>query len=162
MKGVLILDINNLTQTLIDNRLLRNEEEISAFEQAISSVLDLKDLNHLRNLCLGFHDATENDEVMFGLIHAIESYDNIFGSEQSLIELAESLPYMLPHAKEWAKTLHKRILNHESSCKIYSKVISTADVNIKKIVLQLVKEIKERNPKRFEASVDEFVLFVSK
>ncbi|MGD7049723.1 Imm30 family immunity protein [Rossellomorea marisflavi] len=151
-----------LTQKLIDNRLLKNEEEFTAFEQAITSILDLKDLNHIRNLCMGFDDKTENDEVMFGLIHAIESYDEFFDSEQSLKELAESLPYMLPHAKEWAKTLHKRILNHEPSSKEYKKVISTADDSIKEMVLQVVNEIKERNPRRFETSVDEFVLYVSK
>ncbi|HZH61862.1 MAG TPA: Imm30 family immunity protein [Metabacillus sp.] len=156
------MDINHLTQILIDNRLLRSQEEVSEFEHAISSILDLKDLNHIRNLCLGFHDATEHDEIMFGLIHAIESYDDLFSSEQSLKELAQSLPLMLPHAKEWAKTLHKRILNHDPSRKIYSKVISEGDVNIRIIVLQLVNEIKERNPKRFKASVDEFVAYVSK
>lgn len=151
-----------LTQKLIDNRLLKNEEEIAAFEQAISSILDLKEVNLIRSMCLGFHDATENDEVMFGLIHAIESYDDFFDSEQSLNELAGSLPYMLSHAKEWAKTLHKRILNHEPSFKEYKKVISTADDSVKEMVLQVLNEIKERNPRRFEPSVDEFVLYVSK
>jgi Immunity protein 30 len=92
---------------------------------------------------MGFDDKTENDKVMFGLIQAIESYDDIFDSEQSLKELAESLPYMLPHAKEWAKTLHKRILNHDPSLKVYKKVISTADDSIKETVLQVVNEIKE-------------------
>lgn len=156
------MDIIHLTQILIDNRLLRSQEEVSKFEQAISGILDLKDLNHIRNLCMGFHDATEHDEIMFGLIHAIESYDDLFGSEQSLKELAQSLPLMLPHAKEWAKTLHKRILNHDPSRKIYSKVISKGEINNKNIVLQLLNEIKERNPKKFEASVDEFVAYVSK
>jgi hypothetical protein len=156
------LDILSLTQTLIENRLLRNQEEILSFEQTISSILNKKDLNHIRNLCLGFHDATEHDEVMFGLIHAIESYDNLFSSEQSLKELAASIPFMLPHAKGWAKTLHKRILNHDPSRKIYSKVISKSDVNIKVIVLQLVNEIKERNPGKFEATVAEFISYVSK
>lgn len=151
------MDINSLTQTLIDNRFLKNQQEISAFETAISSILNLNDLNHIGNLCMGFDDVTEHDEVMFGLIHAIESYDQVFGSEQSLKKLAQSLPYMLPHAKEWAKTLHKRILNHEPSCNIYAEVISQGDVNIKMIALQLVTEIKERNPKSFEASVDEFI-----
>lgn len=156
------MDIIHLTQILIDNRLLRSQEEVSKFEQAISGILDLKDLNHIRNLCMGFHDATEHDEIMFGLIHAIESYDDLFGSEQSLKELAQSLPLMIPHAKEWAKTLHKRILNHDPSRKIYSKVISKGEINNKNIVLQLLNEIKQRNPKKFEASVDQFVAYVSK
>lgn len=156
------MDINSLTQALIDNRSLKNQKEISVFEYTISSILNLKDLNHIKNLCLGFDDETEHNEVMFGLIHAIESYDKVYGSEQSLKKLSESLPYMLPHAKEWAKILHKRILNHEPSCKIYAKVITKADVNIKKIALQLITEIKERNPKRFESSVNNFLSYVNK
>ncbi|RPF54152.1 Imm30 family immunity protein [Aquisalibacillus elongatus] len=156
------MDINRLTQILIDNRSLKNQKEILAFENAISRILSLNDLNHIENLCLGFDDATENDEVMFGLIHAVEGYDKVFGSEQSLKKLSESLRYMLPHAKEWAKTFHKRILNHKPSCKIYAKVILQGDVNVRKIVVQLVTEIKERNPTKFGASVDEFISYVSK
>lgn len=156
------MDNNKVTQTLIDNRLLRNQQEITNFEHTISIILNLKDLNHIRNLCLGFDDATKHDEVMFGLIHAIESYDKDFGLEQSLKVLSESLPCMLPHAKEWAKTLHKRILNHEPSSKIYSKIISQEDDNIKNIAIQLLNEIKERNPKRFQVSVDEFLAYINK
>lgn len=154
------MDINSLTKILIDNRFLRNQQEIFDFENALSSILNMKDLNHIENLCMGFDDETENDEVMFGLIHAIESYDNVFGSEQSLKKLSASLPYMLPHAKEWAKILHKRILNHEPSQKIYAKIISESDENIKKIVLQHVTEIKKENPKKFENPVDEFISYM--
>lgn len=156
------MDINIVTQTLIDNRLLRSQQEITDFELAISIILNLKDLNHIRNLCLGFDDTTEHDEVMFGLIHAIEYYDKDFGLEQSLVVLSEALPCMLPHAKEWAKTLHKRILNHEPSSKIYSKIISQEDDNVKNIAIQLLDEIKERNPKRFQVSVDEFLAYINK
>ena len=38
-----------------------------------------KYIQKIWNLCLSFDDATEHDEVMFGLIHAIESYDKTFG-----------------------------------------------------------------------------------
>lgn len=89
------MDINIVTQTLVDNRLLRNQQEITDFELAVSIILNMKDLNHIRNLCFGFDDTTEHDEVMFGLIHAIESYDKEFGSEQSLEVLSESLPCMI-------------------------------------------------------------------
>ncbi|HHT7240287.1 MULTISPECIES: Imm30 family immunity protein [Bacillus] len=35
--------------------------------------------------------------------------------------LANSITKMIPHAKEWLKILHKRILNHEPSRNIYKK-----------------------------------------
>lgn len=156
------MDITILTQTLIDNRFLRNQQEISLFEKAITSIIDLKNVSHIEYLCLGFDDQTQHDEVMFGLIHAIESYDKISGPEQSLKVLAKSLPNMLPYAKEWAKILHKRILNHELSRRIYSEVISHGDESTKRMVLQLVNEIKERNPKRFKVPGDEFVSLIKK
>jgi hypothetical protein len=151
------LDIVSETQKLKDNRLLRTQQEIQQFEQAIVNILSMNEVDHIKNLCLGFDDATEHDEVMFGLIHAIESYDKTFGLEQSLRNFAESLPYMLPHAKEWAKTLHKRILNHAPSRRVYAEVISKVDVSLKKLVVQLINEIKEKNPKKFGVSALEFL-----
>lgn len=147
------VDIKIETQRLIDNRLLRTQQEIQDFEQGIINILGINDVQHIKNLCLGFDDATENDEIMFGLIHAIESYDKTFGSELPLINLAESLNFMLPHAKEWAKTLHKRILNHDPSSKVYAEVISKVDIGIKSSVIEIVNQIKDKNPKKFETPV---------
>jgi hypothetical protein len=147
------LDIKTETQRLKDNRLLRTQQEMHEFEQSIINILSINDVQHIENLCLGFDDATENDEVMFGLIHAIESYDKTFGSELPLKKLAESLNYMLPHAKEWAKTLHKRILNHDASSRVYAEIISNVDLSIKSIVIEIVNEIKDKNPKKFETPV---------
>ncbi|TMV50638.1 hypothetical protein FE783_08055 [Paenibacillus mesophilus] len=156
------MNINNKTQELIDNRLLRTHHEIQQFEQAISSILEMNEVDHIKNLCLGFEDATENDGVMFGLIHAIESYDKTFGLEIPLKRLAESLPNMLPHAQEWAKTLHRRLLNHDLARRIYAEVISSVDGSIQDIVFRLVNEIKNRNSQKFGTSVLDFVSLVKR
>ncbi|MEB3751166.1 Imm30 family immunity protein [Geobacillus sp. FSL W8-0032] len=151
------MDLAHETQKLIDSRLLRTEQEIQQFEQAIVNIVGMKKAEHIKHLCLGFDDSTECDEVMFGLIHAIESYDKVFGAEESLKNFAESLPSMLPHAKGWVKILHKRILNDAPSRKAYAKVVSKVDVNVKNLVVQIINEIKEKNPGRFEASALEFL-----
>lgn len=145
---------------LKNNRLLRNESEIEKFEKSIENILDMKDVNHIEILCQGFDDLTENDEVMFGLIHAIESYDKIVSSEISLKVLANSIPKMLPHAKEWLKILHKRILNHEPSRNIYKEIIPTLDNDTKKNIVSQLNSIKERNPSRFEESVNSILDFL--
>lgn len=154
------LDIIVELTELKNNRLLRDESEVEKFEKSIENILDMKNVNHIEILCQGFDDLTEKDEVMFGLIHAIESYDKIVSSEVSLKLLANSIPKMLPHAKEWLKILHKRILNHETSRNIYKKIIPTLNNDTQKIVVSQLTSIKERNPSRFEESVNSILDFL--
>lgn len=146
---------------LKNNRLLRDEIEVEKFEKSIENILELKDVNHIEILSQGFDDLTENEEVMFGLIHAIESYDNIVSSEVSLEVLANSIPKMLPHAKEWLKILHKRILNHEPSRNIYKKVIPTLNNESQEYIISQLTSIKEKNSSRFEESVNSILDFLS-
>jgi hypothetical protein len=151
------MDINFEAKKLKDSRLLKTKAEIISFEQAIENIISFKDVNNIKYLCLGFDDSTEHDEVMFGLIHAIESYDKIYGAEEALVKFAETIPDMYPHAKGWVTIFHKRILNDELSRKIYLKVISNSNSSTKKVVVDLFKEIIEKNPSKFEMAVNEFL-----
>lgn len=153
------MDIVIELTSLKNNRLLRNEIEIEKFEESIKNVLEMKDPKHIEVLCQGFDDSTENDEVMFGLIHAIESYDTIVSSEVSLYILGESIPKMIPHAEEWLKVLHKRILNHERSRDDYKRIIPTLNSDAQEMVVSLLNDIKKKNPVQFEQKVN-FVLYV--
>ncbi|MCM3225739.1 Imm30 family immunity protein [Terribacillus saccharophilus] len=148
------MDILVELQNLKDNRLLRDDQEVEKFEKAIEDILTMKDGNHIALLCQGFDDDTENDEVMFGLIHAIESYDNIVGSVSSLSILANSFSVMLPHAQEWLKIIQKRILNHDPSRETYKKIIPTLDSDIQKVIISQLNAIKAKNASRFEQSVN--------
>ncbi|SES45120.1 Imm30 family immunity protein [Psychrobacillus sp. OK032] len=145
---------------LKNNRLLRDENEVEKFEKSIENILEMKDVNHIEVLCQGFDDLTENDEVMFGLIHAIESYDNIVGSEVSLKVLANSIPKMIPHAKEWLKILQKRILNHEPSLNIYKEIIPTLNKDVQDFIISQLTIIKEKNPNKFEKSVNSILEYL--
>ncbi|MEH6932848.1 MULTISPECIES: Imm30 family immunity protein [Bacillus] len=93
-------------------------------------------------------------------IQILESYDKIVSSEVSLKVLANSITKMIPHAKEWLKILHKRILNHEPSRNIYKKIIPTLNNDIQKYVVSQLTSIKERNPSRFEESVNSILDFL--
>lgn len=53
---------------------------------------------------------------------------------------------MIPHAKEWTKILHKRILNHDDpSLNIYKEIISTLNKDVQDYIISLLIEIKEKN-----------------
>jgi hypothetical protein len=148
------MDIAIELANLKNNRLLRDENEIEKFEQSINNILELKDPQHIELLCQGFDDLTENDEVMFGLIHAMESYDDIVNSQTSLNILAKSIPKMLPHAKKWLKILQKRILNHEPSLSIYKDIVKSLNKDIQNYIVSQLESIKKKNPKQFEESVN--------
>ncbi|QOX61854.1 hypothetical protein FRZ06_00010 [Anoxybacterium hadale] len=67
------MEIADLTQMLVRSRLLQNEKQVQEFEQSIERMKSMNSDDCMKNLCLGFDDETENDEVMFGLVHSIES-----------------------------------------------------------------------------------------
>lgn len=154
------MNIEMETQILINTRLLRTEQDIKRFEQTIAKIIDENNIDHIKHLCLGFDDATEHEEVMFGLVHAIEAYDKTYSMRTTLSLLADSLSSMLPQAKEWMKIMHKRIINHEASRKEYANVISKVNLDIKEIVVQQLDEIKIKNPK-FEEFVTEFLAAIT-
>jgi len=111
----------------------------------------MKDVKLVKDLCSGFDDQTEDHEVMFGLVHAIEDFE----AKEGLFEMAKSIPSMLPHAKEWATILNYRVLNHEPSRKLYIKVLSKLDSTNKDTIVGIIKEIKDEDPARFENSANE-------
>ena len=145
------MDLNTEILKLKNNRLLRSKLEINNFESAIESITTLNNASLIKDLCTGFDDQTEDSEVMFGLIHAIEDFEG----EEGIFEMAKAIPNMLPHAKEWAKILNYRILNHEPSRKIYAEVLKKVDGLAKDTIIQILYEIKTEDPIRFEVTVNE-------
>lgn len=94
------MDIKELTQQLISSRLMRTVEEFETFENILYKMLNLKDINHIPNLCSAFDNETECPEVMFNIIHGIEGYvKDLSNIETYLEKIIESISLMLPHAK---------------------------------------------------------------
>jgi hypothetical protein len=147
------MNIKDEIQKLQQNRLLKNVDEVHDFEEAIENILFLKDVRLVKDLCSGFDDQTNDDEVMFGLVHAIEDFEG----EEGLLEMAKAIPDMLPHAKEWVTTIHYRILNHEPSRELYTKVLTKVNLKTKAIIVGILKEIKDEDPERFENSVNQIL-----
>lgn len=145
------MNVKSEIKKLQQNKMLRNSDEINSFELAIKSIVSMNDVKLIKDLCSGFDDQTEDHEIMFGLVHAIESFD----SEDGLLEMAKTIPSMLIHAKEWATILNYRVLNHEPSRKSYIKILSSVDPNVKNSIIELITEIRDEDPVRFEKVANE-------
>lgn len=154
------MNILNEVKILNENKLLRTNEEIEKFQCAIENILSNEDYKDIKYLCTGFDDNTKDDEVMFGIIHAIESYDRIADMKSTLKEFIDAIPSVYSYAKEWIKIMNKRILNDENSLKEYTKIAKTCDEGLKLILIELMNEVKKDNPERFFEPVNEFLAYI--
>jgi hypothetical protein len=57
------------------NKFMRSPDEVTAFENALASLADRPQDEDLPDLHLILDDRCEQPEVMFGLIHFLESFD---------------------------------------------------------------------------------------
>lgn len=156
------MNILDEIKILKENKLLRNNEEIEKFECAIENILSNEDYKDIKYLCSGFDDNTEDDEVMFGLIHAIESYDRIFDMKLTLKEFIDAIPAVYSYAEEWIKIINKRILNDTESLNEYIEIAKTCDEELKSILIELMNEVKKDNPEKFSQAVNKFLSYIKK
>jgi len=143
------IELNRLKQ----NRLLRDKNEFDNFEEAIENLAIVTDNWIIKELCEVFDDSTEDEEVMFGLIHLVED----FQGEEGLLETVKAIPNMIPNAKRWAKILNYRILNDDSSRMLYLKTLKKLDKTTVKVIVDLLEEIKSEDPQQFRDFIDEIL-----
>jgi hypothetical protein len=144
-----------LEKQLIDNRLMQNEEAISLFEEAMDELFQEKTIDIIPIFIKAFDDNTEDFEVMFGMIHGIEALDNIFGLNNSINTLFQSVSLFREEAEEWAETIFIRILNNEKAKNILKNEIDKLSSIDKSIIISILSRIKEEDKDEFEATVNE-------
>ncbi|MBV8882951.1 MAG: hypothetical protein JO235_02975 [Chroococcidiopsidaceae cyanobacterium CP_BM_RX_35] len=98
---------NSPIEVLKANHLLRSSDEVAAFEQALAELAQNPNPDDLPNLHLILDDACQQPEVMFSLVHFLESFDL---SEQ-LKAFIQVMPDLVEHAATWTTILHSRITN---------------------------------------------------
>ena len=98
--------IKEYSEKLIVNRLLRNDDEINAFEKARELIAERENPRDISILCQAFDDETEDYEVMFGIVHDIEAYDNISSTEIATEQFVISIPFMADKATEWLEVYY--------------------------------------------------------
>ncbi|WP_442948275.1 Imm30 family immunity protein [Nostoc sp.] len=67
---------------------------------------------------LVLNDQCQHPEVMFSLIHFLESFE----IEEQIAAFIKVVPQLMNDAPEWTRIIHDRILNDDSACQIYQKL----------------------------------------
>lgn len=137
---------------LINARNLNTDEDYTQFESALKQLDERINIEDVYDICKAFTDTTNDDEVMFGIIHLIEKLQG----EEYLKCISICTPTMT-EAHEWAMTLNKRIINSDRYYMMYIDVINSLGIELKEKLLRLLVDVKNDNPKRFSEKVD-FIL----
>jgi hypothetical protein len=114
-----LLNHKPLIEVLEANRLLRSPDEVAQFEQTLETLAQNPDLADLPSLHLILDDACEQSEVMFSLVHFLESFD-VQEQVQAFIQV---MPDLMKRAPEWTAILHSRIMNDEIGRSMFNEEI---------------------------------------
>lgn len=114
--------LSPLLEQLKFNRLLRSPSEVSAFEAALAALSKTPNDDLLPALHLVLDDNSLHHEVMFGLVHYLESFD----VKSQMRAFLDVLPQLARQAPEWTSILHFRILNDDHARACYRQELTAA------------------------------------
>ena len=131
------MDFELILIELNKNRIMTTYDETIAFDNALGQLPESISQDDLRSLLLVFDDNCEHIEVMWGLIHAVEVYD-----DQSLVvAYLETVQSMVQNADSWALLIMGRLLNNESCRNILAEQLSIAEEPAKTVAISILDRI---------------------
>lgn len=142
-----------LYNNLWANRLLKNSNEIAIFEDNLTKLAETFNENDIIELCQILDDKTDDSEVMFGIIHLLET----LSTEQALINTVIGVVKMKSMSPEWANIIIYRCLNDEYCVGMIREIYVTLDEEIRTEFSKLLKEIKKEDEEIFGKAVSEIL-----
>ena len=127
---------------------MRTEKEILLFEEALEEIAKTNDYRIIGKLIDVLEKDTEQEEVMWGLIHTIE-YLSEFSPKESLKLQINAIPANIEKCREWIEIMHFRILNHDEYRKLFAEVLKEINVQVQETIVNLLKDIKNEDPVKF-------------
>lgn len=94
---------------------LLEKHDFEKFESLLFDVVKKNDSNCISELISLFDDEFEYDEIMFSIIHAIESFDDETYTQQ----IIKSTPNLSTNSPRWYKMIISRINKNEETNRIY-------------------------------------------
>ena len=123
-------------ETAYANRFLRSPQEVKQFDDALGAYARSSATADMADLLSIFDDRTENQEVMFGLVHLIEDLP----AEPSFRVLIDRLPAVAQHAAGWADTMISRILNDDKTRPAFAEILRSAPKESRDIAVGILRK----------------------
>ncbi|MDZ8222518.1 Imm30 family immunity protein [Nostoc sp. ChiVER01] len=127
---------NNLLAILRENRFMQTQQQVTDFENTLAEIADNPDEQNLSAYHLVLDNQCQHPEVMFSLIHFLESFE----TEEQITSFIKVVPQLMIDASEWTRIIHDRILNDDLSCQVYQKLLHSANLNTPHFLYHLLEE----------------------
>jgi hypothetical protein len=115
---------DDLLAILQENCLMQTAEQVAQFENALVEIANHPDEQNLAAYHLIVDDGCEQPEIMFSLIHFLESFD----MQKQIAAFISVVPQLMINAPEWTRIIHNRILNDEAACQVYQNLLHSANL----------------------------------
>ncbi len=103
--------------------LFRTEEDVKFFAEGVYQAVEEHDPENLNQLLTLFDDDTDHPEVMYSLVHAIETYpDDVY-----VQGILNNIGNGLKNFQHWITVLNYRVLNDENCFKHFKGIMKNSN-----------------------------------
>lgn len=141
--------LEQILKNLINEVQINHFNNVEYIDASLAEISTFNDYSVIRPLARLLDDYDEYYEVIFSIIHNIES----FPEDIYISEIIKEFPFLIYKAPHWAVILLIRILNSNSARECITKKIYLTTPEIKSSILFLLHRINEENPKFSEKIV---------
>jgi hypothetical protein len=131
--NALLLDLSVLDQS--------SSDYFSEFEKILSQIIALKNADSIAPLIASLDDQSPFDELMFSIIHGIESFDNTI----YIKALLKKVSVFCETSPRWASIVFMRILNSETARLELVRQLRSAEQPVKISIKLLMEKINARD-----------------
>jgi len=131
------MNATQLIEILNANKFMRSDEEAMNFDFALAELALHPNREYLPALYLVLDDRCEQHEVMYGLIHFLESFE----IKDQLQAFIDAIDRMIVNAKEWTMILLYGIINQDLSRNLYSEMLHSTHSQNRDLCTTLLQEI---------------------
>lgn len=156
-KNKIVMNDNMTVKQYIENRLMVDYEQKELFEEAMNKLFEEFDVNKFDIYLQGFDDNTEDEELMFSVVHGIEYIVKMYGIDFYVKKLLNNLKILQPHAYQWSETLILRLINWEDSFNVLKNELKNIDNETATLLNKIINNLILRNPEKFETKGKELL-----
>lgn len=144
--------IEPLIKHLQQHAKLKDSIEVERFEATLNQIAEQRNPRCIGLLIPFFDDDCEFYEVMYSILHVIESFDHT----TFVGEVLKALPDFWKRSPYWATVIHTSILNTPAVLEIYRAQLGGANAAVKQIAQEILIKIRNTKP-QFAERCDELL-----
>ncbi|MDM5186247.1 hypothetical protein QUF99_02090 [Bacillus sp. DX4.1] len=149
------MSLDRKISTLKRMRFLDHEDDsIELFEEILNEISQTADNKVIIDLCSLFHDEIDEPSIIGDLIETVFYIIEKNGVEDGLSKLIEGISIVFPQAKYCAKRLYRSFLATDDFIIPFINVLKKVKTTNKEDVINILKEISEKQSQQYFEKVD--------